>query len=83
MFSIMPIRLKLTNHFQARQIERGISIDHVRQAIMNPDEVAAAYDGKTKVRKTVSDTRTIEVIYSDDGFRDAKNAKIVVTAYYL
>lgn len=79
----MPIRLKLTKHFQARQVERRIDLEHVRQAILHPDSQEPAFDGKVKVRKRVTEGKTIEVIYFNDGFRDAPNDRIIVTAYYI
>lgn len=79
----MVIRLKLTQHFQARMLERGIEIDHVRQAITSPDTEEQVFDGRTKVRKRIDDSKEIEVIYFRDGFRGNENDRIVVTAYYI
>lgn len=76
------MNLKLTRHFQERLSERGINLDHVKQAIKSPDEKEDAFEGKTRVRKKVGD-KIIEAIYYKDAFRDRKENYILITAYYL
>lgn len=73
--------LKFPNHFQARFIERGINIDHVKSAIRKPDSSKPTFEGKTQVNKKV-DGKEIEVIYYKSPFRD-KEEYIVITAYYI
>ena len=76
------MQLKLTRHFQDMMSYRGISIDHVKKAIMSPDEKEDVYDNKIKVTKKIGG-KTIEVIYCKEGFRDKNNEYLVITAYYL
>ncbi len=76
------MRLKLPNHFQARLIERGIEIDHVKKAIREPDSEKGVYEGRTLVVKRIDEKREIEVVYFKDGFRDT-NDIIIVTARYI
>ncbi len=61
---------------------RNISLDHVRQAIREPDKEEEAYNNAIRVKKDVGD-KIIEVIYCKEAFRDKKNEVLVVTAYYL
>ena len=75
------IRLKLTVHFQARMTERGIDIDHVKQAIERPDERKRDSQG-IKVTKKVGE-KTIVVVYSEEKFRDKHGQFLIFTAYYL
>lgn len=74
--------LKLTKHFQERMIERGINLDHVKQAIKDPDSKEEAYEGAIKVQKEFG-SKTIEVIYSKEAFRDRREHYLLITAYYL
>lgn len=60
---------------------RGINVDHVREAIREPDFTSDTFQGRIRVCKQVGKDRAIKVIYCKDGFRD-KNDYIVVTAYY-
>lgn len=76
------MNLKLTRHFQERLSQRGIDFDHVKQAIKSPDKKEDAFDGKIRVQKKMG-TKTVEVIYYKDAFRDKKDNYILVTAYYL
>jgi hypothetical protein len=76
------MKLKMTVHFQARLSERGIDIDHIKQAIRNPDLKESVFDGKIKVTKKVSDNKEIEVIYSKEAFKDKGEEYLLVTAYY-
>lgn len=78
----MPIRLKLPLHFQARQIERGLEIDHIKKAIAEPDSEKVVFEGRKKVRKKIGD-KEIVVVYYKDAFRDKGNTHIVITAYHL
>ncbi len=75
------MKLLFTTHFQARMVERGIDIDHVKQAIKNPDFTKDVYEGKMLARKKIDKKRVIEVIYFRQGFKDA-NHPVIVTAYY-
>jgi len=60
---------------------RGISVEHVRMAIREPDWTKPVFEGKIKVCKQLQDGRAIRVIYYKDGFRDTRDF-MVVTAYY-
>jgi hypothetical protein len=75
------IRLKLTVHFQGRIPERGIDIDHVKQAILRPDEKKPDPLG-IKAKKKIGD-KTIVVVYSEEKFRDKHGTFLIITAYYL
>ena len=74
--------MKFTIHCQVRILERLISIEHIKQALLKPDKKKDAGEEKLKVWKKVG-TKQIVVIYSKDAFRDRKNEYIVITAYYL
>lgn len=76
------MRLKFTIHCQVRILERLLNIEHIKQAILKPDKQKSAGEGAIKAWKKVS-TKTIVVVYSQDGFRDRKNDYFVITAYYL
>lgn len=71
----------MTVHFQARLGERNINIDHVKQAIRNPDSKENVFDGKVKVTKEIGG-KIIEVIYFKEAFRDKEDEYLLVTAYY-
>ena len=75
------MKLKMTVHFQARLAERGIDIDHVKQAIRRPDSKENVFDGKIKVTKEIGG-RQIEVIYFKEAFKDKEEEYLLVTAYY-
>jgi Domain of unknown function (DUF4258) len=75
-------KLRLTSHAQMRIFERGIDIDEVKQAILEPDFRKADPYGGVKVMKKIGD-RTIVVVYSEEKFKDRKNEYLVVTFYYL
>lgn len=77
----MAIRLKMTTHFQSRMVERGIQIDHVKQVIHSPDSTENREDGTIVVTKELTDGRTIEAVYSKEGFRDSHDY-LMITAYY-
>jgi len=74
--------LKFTVHCQVRILERFLSAEHIKQAILKPDRKKDAGEGKLKVWKKVG-IKQIVVIYCRDAFRDRKNEYIVITAYYL
>lgn len=74
--------LKLTSHFQLRMMERNINLDHVKQAIKDPDLLEDAFDEKLKATKEI-DGKTIQVIYYKEGFKSKETTYIVITAYYL
>ena len=76
------MKLKLTRHFQYRMSQRGISIDHVKQAVMHPDKVENTYENKMKAVKRIGE-KTIEVVYCREGFKDKNNEYLLITAYYL
>lgn len=59
---------------------RNLNIDHIKQAMRDPDETKDCLDGKTKVIKDVGD-KTIVVVYCKEGFRDKKEF-LIITAYY-
>jgi len=62
-------------------VERSIDVDHLKQAIKNPDFTETVFQGRVLVRKRIDEKRTIEVIYYRQGFRDADDY-VIVTAYY-
>lgn len=76
------MKLKMTKHFQDMIQFRGLNLEHVKQALKNPDEKENVFDGKIRVKKDL-DGRIIEVIYSKDNFRDKKEEYIIITAYYV
>jgi hypothetical protein len=76
------MKLKLTKHAQDMVSYRGLSIDHIKRAINEPDSKKDSYENKIKVIKKV-DGKKIEVIYCKEGFKDKKGEYLVITAYYL
>ncbi len=77
------IRLKFPEHCKERIQERGLQIDHIKQAIQKPDVVKPAYEGRMMARKKIDKNRTIEVIYCKEGTIKKTNDYLVITAYYL
>jgi len=61
---------------------RDIDIEHVRDAVRNPDSKNNVFDGRIRVKKKVG-KKEIEVIYYKDDFKDKIDEYIVITAYYL
>lgn len=51
------MKLKFSNHFQERIIERGINIDHVRLAMRDPDSKKVVFDDRVKVNKKIGKKR--------------------------
>ncbi len=76
------IRLKFTGHSQVRLQERGLQIDDIKKAIREPDFTEPTFEGRMLARKSLSNGRTIEVIYFKDGFRKS-NDYFIITAYYI
>lgn len=74
------VQLKLTNHAQLRLHERGLSISHIKEAIMLPDFTEHQPSGIIKVRKELRENKTIEVVYDVDRYQ--KNTVVIITAYY-
>lgn len=62
-------------------MERGIDVDHVKQAIKDPDFTEETFQGRILVRKEIDAKRVIEVIYYRQGFKGA-NDYVIITAYY-
>jgi len=62
-------------------VERGVQIDHVKQAIANPDSTENREDGTVMVTKELPDGRVIEAVYSREGFRGSHDY-LMITAYY-
>jgi len=62
--------------------QRGIDIDHVKQAVVRPDTTEKTYDNKIIARRKIGE-KTIEVIYCKEGFKDKKDEYLLITAYYL
>lgn len=77
------IRLKFPNHAQERIAERGLQIDHIKQAIRNPDFTKKVFEGRTLVQKKIDKKRTIEVVYCKEGVIKNTNDYLIITAYYL
>lgn len=75
------IKLKLTRHFEDMMQYRGVDMDHVKKAMREPDSTESTYDGKMKNKKVLEDGRTIAVVHSAEGFRNA-DARVMITAYY-
>ncbi len=75
------MNLKFSVHFQARMLERSVSIDHLKLAIRDPDRRVAVFEGRTKVVKKING-KTIEVVYLLEKLRK-KEEYLVITAYYL
>lgn len=75
------MKLKLTNHFQARFLERNINLEHVKLAIRNPDSKEIVFDDRVKVTKEIGN-KVIEVLYYKDGFKNRQNEYLLITAYY-
>lgn len=78
----MDMKLKMTQHFQDMIQFRGLNLEHVKQALREPDEKDDVFDGRTRVKKNV-DEKVIEVVYYKDKFRDKKEEYIIITAYYI
>lgn len=76
------MKLRLTNHFRYRMEERGISIDHVKKAMLGPDKTESCGEGKKVARKLI-EGKVLEVVYFKEAFRDKKDEYVIVTAYYL
>lgn len=76
------MKLRLTRHFQDMMTYRDIDIEHVRDAVRNPDSKNNVFDGRIRVKKKVG-KKEIEVIYYKDDFKDKIDEYIVITAYYL
>jgi hypothetical protein len=72
------MNLKFSIHFEQRLIERGISIDHVKKAIREPDEISSGFGGKIVVSKKIGD-KTIKVVYSESSGKQY----LIITAYYI
>jgi len=77
------MQLKFTNHAQIRIRERGLSIEHVKAAMLSPDSTKPGFEGAIEVKKKVSNKKEIVVLYKKDGFRDKKETYIIITAYYI
>lgn len=75
------MRLKFPNHMQDMIQYRGLSVDDVRLAIMDPDFTEETFQGRTKVCKELETGKFIKVMYYKDGFKNTQDF-IVVTAYY-
>ena len=76
------MNLKLTRHFQDMMQHRGVNLDHVKGALIEPDRLTDAFGGALKAVKSV-DGRIIEVIYRKEKFADRKDEYLVITAYYI
>ena len=76
------MRLKFTLHCQYRLLERSLNIEHIKQAVRNPDKKRGAGEGAIKAWKKIG-PQEIVVVYTKDGFRDRKDDYFVITAYYL
>ncbi|MSR71224.1 MAG: DUF4258 domain-containing protein [Candidatus Taylorbacteria bacterium] len=76
------MKIKFSLHFIGRLAERGISVDHLKQAIQYPDYRKGVSEGRILVGKKVVD-KTIEVVY----YRKQINARWIeckiITAYYI
>lgn len=76
------MKLKLTRHFQDMMQHRGINLDHVKKALSDPDETGKSHGNVMKASKKIG-SKTIEVVYCKEGFRDKPNEYLLITAYYL
>lgn len=69
-------------HFQARILERAISLDHVKSAITKPDLTENMFAGRIRVTKKIGE-KCIRVVYYKKPFSDSKEEYIIITAYYI
>lgn len=72
------MQLRFPIHFREKLVERGINVDHVKQAIQNPDYQIPKSEGRILARKRI-DTRVLEIIYAKGS---SKNKFVIITAYY-
>ena len=66
---------------QYRIQDRSLQVEHIRKAIHNPDATEKEFEGRTKIRKRLSDTKQITVIYYREDF-NRTNDYFIITAYY-
>ena len=64
-------------HAEMRFLERGIDIDNVKKVVRSNKPKIPTFDDRIKVTDTLSDDRTLTVIYKEE-----KNKFIIITAYY-
>jgi len=76
------MKLKFGYHCQFRLYERGINVDHIKKAIMNPDSRRDTYEGKIKVQKKIGG-KIIKVVYCKNTCKDKKEEYNIITAYYI
>ena len=76
------MKLRLTRHFQDMMSYRGIDIEHVKEAVRNPDSKDDVYECRIRVNKSIG-KKKIEVIYYKESFKDKIDEYVVITAYYL
>ena len=74
--------VRKTKHFEERLVERGIDIDHVKQAIARPDWTQTDFQGRIIVRKKIDESRTIKVVYCKQAAKKSVDP-LIITAYYL
>ena len=72
------MKLSFSIHFQQGVFERGISIDHLKKTIREPDASYPTFGGRIISRKMV-DSKLLEVVYT----RGGKNEYRIITAYYI
>jgi hypothetical protein len=76
------MKLKFGYHCQFRLYERAINVDHIKKAIMKPDNKEDAYEGKIKVQKKIGG-KTIKVVYYQNTVKNKKEEYNIITAYYI
>ena len=63
-------------------VERGIDVDHIKQAIQKPDFTKPTFQGRVLVRRKIDSERVIEVIYFKWVMSKKEPEYVIVTAYY-
>ncbi|MEX2010353.1 MAG: hypothetical protein WD874_00915 [Parcubacteria group bacterium] len=61
---------------------RSIELDHVKQAMRDPDSLEDAHEGVLKARKQIG-MKEIEVVYCTERTIGRKEEYLIITAYYL
>lgn len=76
------MKLKFAYHCQFRLYERGISVEHIKKAIAEPDNRQDAFEGRVKVQKKIGE-EIIKVVYHRDILKGKKEEYEIITAYYI
>jgi len=71
------MRIYFTKHAKLRIRERNISMVHIKQTIINPDNKQITFESRLLVRKKFG-SKTLELVYAE-----YIDKIIVITLYYL